>query len=463
MLGLAILACSGIDDVIGQRQVRPTPTLPPFATATPGGRISVMLDLPGGDASGAGRATPVGQLVAPAATATALSATVQAATATAAATPQIPLFTLSECPAIAAPPPPARPASFIQYPETIGRYLSAGGPTTLLESLLRSWGAIQEGAVVQADTDLSGDGVPEVIVTLYDPGLYQPGQPSPGVLLVYGCAQGGYRLFYSTVYGPGTIIPELRRVGDMNGDVRAELAYSQRTCQAGRCTQTMHILSWSATLGAFSPLNDAPMNATSGRVTIADLDGDGVLEVAIAFNPGLDMSAGPQRRTTDIWDWDGESYRLAVIEAEAPIYRIHAVHDADMLLEQGEWRAAIRMYDRVRDDPALLPWTAPNEALVLRAYAGYRKVLASIGLGRPADANAARDALLAENPPGMPGEVYAALARTFLESYARQRNTARACTAVLSAANARPDALITLNSYGYANRVYTFEDLCPFR
>ena len=48
----------------------------------------------------------------------------------------------------------------------IGRYLSAGGSATVLEATLRNWGAItDQGGVVQADTDMTGDGVLEVIVT----------------------------------------------------------------------------------------------------------------------------------------------------------------------------------------------------------------------------------------------------------------------------------------------------------
>ena len=62
------------------------------------------------------------------------------------------------------------------------------------------WGALSEGAEVQADTDLTGDGIPEVMVNMYDPAYYKPGQPSPGQLLVFGCFQKGYRLLFSTDY-----------------------------------------------------------------------------------------------------------------------------------------------------------------------------------------------------------------------------------------------------------------------
>jgi hypothetical protein len=469
----ATLACSGTDDLIGQRREGVTPTVAVFATATPGGRISVWLVTPTGQSSGLEppSPTPFGQVVAPAATATAAFATLRAATATAGATLTGPIYQPGDCPDPGAPPPPLKPASFNQYPEMIGRYLSAGGPTTILESTLRSWGAVNEGAVVQSDTDLTGDGIKDIIVTLYDPALYRSGQPSPGQILIYGCAQKGYRLLYSTPYSPSTIIPELRRVGDMNFDNRAEVAFTQKTCIGGKCTQAMQILQWNVTLGAFKPLSDVPMNATDAKVVIGDLDKDGVLEVSMVFNPTLDPAGGPPRKSIDIWDWDGASYRLAITELEPPVYRIHALHDADYEFDlanlqdparQATWKDAIKLYDRVRDDPTLQPWPAPDEAVVLRAYATYKKMLAQVANSQSRAANDTLTTLQTENPAGTPGEGYAIIGQAFMDNYKQTRDRKKACAAALNSAGARPDTLSTLNSYGVNNRTYSLADLCSF-
>src|SRR5579871_1331529 len=76
-LWFAALACSSIDDVVGQQRGGPTPTVPLFATATPGGRISVWLITPTGQSADPNQPAPTqfGQVVAPAATATAAFAT----------------------------------------------------------------------------------------------------------------------------------------------------------------------------------------------------------------------------------------------------------------------------------------------------------------------------------------------------------------------------------------------------
>lgn len=468
MLALATLACSGIDDVIGQRPAAPTPTVPPFATATPGGRISVLLITPTGEGgTPAALPTQFGEIVAPAATATAAMQAIQTATAMANQAVNITLYQPSDCPPLSGPLPPEKPSTFSQYPEMIGRYLSAGGPPTILEALLRSWGTMQDWGVVQADTDITGDGIPEVIINLYDPGFYQADRLSPGQMLVFGCSQRGYRLLYSTNYSVETMLPELRRVGDMNGDIRAELAYSQKLCPGaaaytGRCTSQMQILDWNAALGIFKPINDQTIDATAGKISIADVDNDGNLEVLVQYPPLNDPAAGPQRGTTDIWDWDGVDYTLAITQVEKATYRIHLLYDADYLFREQDWRNAHRLYDRVRDDANLQPWTIPNELTMLRAYAGYRKVLAFVMQGSRANANKMLTTLQTENPSGTPGEVYASMGQAFMDSYNRRRDRKLACEATLKFIATRADALTTLNSYGYANPKYAPADLCPF-
>lgn len=463
---VAGIACSSVDDIIGRRGGGPTPTAAVFATVTPGGRVSVPLVTQAGQLTQSGLATPTpsGQIVAPVATATAAYATLQAATAMAGATAVFPVFQpAGDCPSPAGPLPPTQPASFSQYPEVISKYLSAGGPPTILEATLRSWGAMNEYTSIQADTDVTGDGVREVIMTVADPTTYRPGTSPSGELLIYGCAQKGYKLLYNTPYSPSTIVPELKRVGDMNGDTRAEVAYTQQTCTATQCTQAMQILSWNATLGIFKPLNDIPMNATSGKVAIADIDKDGILEITISFNPPTDTNAGPPRRYTDIWDWDGVNYILAISEYEPAAYRIHALYDAELLFNRGQFKDAIKMYDRVRDDPNLLPWTLPNESVILRAYATYKKALAQIALKQPRTAaDTIANSLVVENPPGTSGEPYATLGQAFMDAYNKSKDRKKACDAVLAVVGARPDVLAPLNSYGYFNRTYTAADMCPF-
>lgn len=457
------LACSA-ESIVGPQQANLTPTFVPFATATAGGRVSVWLITPTGAANAPSpTAAPFGSLIAPVASATAAFATLQAATFAAGATFSAPLFQPTECPTPGNPLPPLRPAQFSQYPQTIGLYLSQGGETTTLESTLRAWGALIEGrGVLQTNADLTGNGVNNIIITLIDPQAYRPNQPAPGQLLVYGCAQKGYRLLYSTAFTPETMLPELKRVGNMNGNAQTQLVFTQQLCANNNCTQTLQIMAWNAVTGAFAPLNNVPIDTTNARISIADIDGDGILEVTITFTPPDDVAAGPPRRYSNIWDWDGVSYVLAQVRQDAPIYRIHALYDADSAFEQGDFRNVLKLYDRVRDDQYLQPWLDPNELTTLRAYALYRKLLAYAALKSGGKAAEMLTQLQAENPAGSIGDGWSQAAGAFMTAYNKSHVLKKVCAATLDFLNTRSDLISTLNGYGYANHAYTAQELCPF-
>jgi hypothetical protein len=461
------LACSA-DNLIGQPPAGgPTPTqVPAFATTTPGGRVSVWLVTPTGQAGDVSPTpAPVGSIVAPAASATAAFATLRAATLSAALSPAAPVYQPTQCPASTNPPPPTRPAKFNDYPQAIGLYLSQGGATTTLETILRSWGALATNrGVVQADTDLTGAGFPEIIITLVDPALFNASGPTPGQLLVYGCSQGGYRLLYGTPYNNQTMLPELKRVGNMNGGSRAQLVYAQQFCATlgGTCTQNIEIMNWDSVIGAFSQLNDTPIDATNAKIKIGDIDGDGILEISLRIEPPVDVNGGPPRPYTVIWDWNSANYVKAEVVYDAPIYRIHAAYDADFTFEQGNFSAALKAYDKVRDDPNYQPWIDPNELTTLRAYAEFRKLLAYAALKQSRTVSDALTQLQTENPPGTVASGWVDLAAAFVDSYQKVRGLHKVCTTAIDFMNTRPDVLAALNSYGANNHSYTPAEICPF-
>ncbi|GAB4411638.1 MAG: hypothetical protein Kow00106_05970 [Anaerolineae bacterium] len=467
--GLALIAalligCGPVSDAIGDREP-PTVTRPPVLTATPGGRLSVWLVTPTGQLAVPTTPPPGGSLpgnpVGPNATATAAVATIQAATQTAAAPPPAPYYQPNQCPQPGAPAPPVRPEDFNDFSVAIGRFLSAGGAPTVLEATLREWGALTDkGGIVQADTDLTGDGIPEVIVTLYNPATYNPEAPlNAGQLLVYGCDAGGYRLLYQTVFNPAIALPELVRVGDMNTDVKAELVFFSETCSGSACFKEAKILSWNAIVGVFEELNNGQIVAINGRVSVLDVDGDGVLELTAAINPPGTAATGPQRSVVDTWDWNGQDYVLALRE-EVPgaRYRIHAIYDADDLLRQGQWRPAILAYDEARKDDTLLAWNIPGETEALRAYAAFRILITYARLGN-ARAETWFNILIGENPPGSPGYGFAQMGQAFMDNFRATGDARAACAAAIASG---ANVLGVLNSYGYSNRAYTLNDVCPF-
>lgn len=469
---ILLLAACGALDRVGERPDS-TDVNVVQRTATFGGRISVWIVSPTGGVfnSNSQAQTPSnggsqGDVVESVGTATAIYATLNAATQTAAAPQQLPNFQTADCPLPSGRIPEPRPDTFAEFPAAIGAYLSEGGPIAVLENELRVWQAINEtGGMIQADTDLTGDGVEEIIVNIFNPFIYNPGSIlNAGQMLVYGCDNGGYRLLYQTPNTPGFALPDLHRVGDMNGDVKAELVFDIQSCSQVSCNREGQILTWNPITGVFEPLNNQTIISVNGRLGVLDIDSDGILELTASSNPVGNVSSGPQRSVVDIWDWTGKNYVLASRQQDEAKYRIHVLHDADDALRRSaSLRAsAIEGYQAVREDETLLGWTTTNERQILRAFASYRLVTVYARYDNSDNrAISMRDNLLAENPEGTPGAVYAAMGQAFMTEYLASRNPTTACQAAIAVASGRPESLSNL-SYGYANPLYSLADLCPF-
>jgi hypothetical protein len=85
-----------------------------------------------------------------------------------------------------------------------------------------------------------------------------------------------------------------------------------------------------------------------------------------------------------------------------------------------------------------------------------------VRLGDVTAAQAAFDRLSADFPAGAPGHEYQQLAQVFWANYQETSNLSAACIAANAHANETTDAIDGLNAFGYANREYVANDMCPF-
>jgi hypothetical protein len=460
-----LAACNIYEDRLRQ-PANPSPSPLPFSTATPGGFVSVWMSPPTELANLPTPNIPLvsqGEVVSSVATATAAVAQIQAATQTAQAPTPQPAFQTELCPEPRTLPLPLPPATFSEFPATIGVYLSNGGAPAVLESALRTWGAITDkGGLVQADTDLTGDKLPEIVVLVFNPSLYNPRAIlNSGQLLIYGCDNRAYRLLYSTPNDPRLALPVLYRVGDMNGDAKAEVFFDWQSCTAEYCLRQGTLITWNNALGAFTALNDQSLQAINGRLGVADVDNDGILEITLLSNPFATASTGPLRAIREVWDWTGQVYTLAIRREDEPRYRIHRLHEADNRFLEGNLQGALRNYLETRNNPNLIAWGLPDETELLRAYAGYRLVTLYARQNDFAAAEALLATMNSEIVAETPAEIYRQMATAFLEVWRVTPDLPSACNPVFALLSARPDALNFLNSFGSANRQYSQAEFCP--
>jgi hypothetical protein len=350
----------------------------------------------------------------------------------------------------------------------------------VLEATLREWNVINSsGGLVRADRDFTGDGVPEVMIVLLDSQSLDH-KPPPGDLLIFGCDNGGYRLLHQAGYQAGSGAPEIQSADDINGDFINDLVYVIRTCGERGCVGVVHALEWSLTLGTFGSLFAADITAQEPRVQVKDLETDNVLEISITSGVIPFPDAGPQREVTRIYKWDGIAYSLSQTRTSPAQYRIHVIYDADDALRAGDTKQAIKLYQQATSDANLLGWVFPDDAAHLGAYARFRLILAYILDNRVNKAQAAHDELLALYVPvlptpdllgtvgpsvaasSLPGFEFADMASIFWQNFSLNRDMAHACTLVNAYASTHMAALEPLNGFGYANRTYTPDDICPF-
>lgn len=355
-----------------------------------------------------------------------------------------------------APPPDL---NFDRAPLALLGYLNAGASSQDLIQALDA-AAIGNRPDSLLVGDMTGDGLNELAVSIFNPASSR--LPPEGVLLIYLCREGGYELGLRRPSGGG---PHLWFMADMNADGGVELVVGDATCGAHTCFEEVRILAWDG---------EAFVDRMAGEtgelpyptVELQDPEADGLIELAVTGTGAGSVGAGPQRSVTWVFAYNPESgfwEKAEEIPAEA-LFRIHALYDADRAAQEGEFRQAIALYERVIGDATLQDWQDPQaERDSLAAYARYRLVVLYSLEGTQEFARAAYDELAQAYPAGAPQRAYVELARAFLDAFASGGIEAGCEAARSFARDNAPAVLEPISNFGYSNREYTEEDICHWR
>ncbi len=359
------------------------------------------------------------------------------------------------CPPSADVPLPAAPVDFPEgYVETLRRYLTAGGDPAQLTAILEQWEALSPQSANVLRADLTGDGVEEFAVAFIDPESMT--FPPEGVAVVFACREG-------SVVELARFVPEefaqaaLIGVEDVDEDGVAELVFSEIYCGAHTCMHTVRVWSWTG---------EAFVDLVAGDFILPYPDfelreGD-ILAASHGFGS---IGAGPQRTITETWAWDGSAVTRAEVTEAPPVYRYHALLDADRALYAEAYPEAREGYQRVIEDDDLDPWAAaydaPEERQWFEALALWRLVTLDMELENFATAEERYATLQETHPPGVAGHPVAALAEVFWSAYLETGNVSLACEETAAAPESEA-VLEFLNSFGYANPTYSAAELCPF-
>lgn len=349
---------------------------------------------------------------------------------------------------------PARPATFDEYAETLRVYLADGGDPKRIPALLDSWDAKASSGETLARADLNGDGTADNVVVLINPTATT--YPPESVLAIYTCREGTVRSLYT--YAPGTRFG-LNLVGaaDVTQDGSVDLVFTEIACGAQTCWHTLRVWSWAG--------RDF-QERVGGSLTFVDAAfalQDGLISVGSEGSGSVD--AGPQRPITTTLTWAGDGLTVTATITGPAIYRYHVFRDGDEALFAGRYAYALDAYLRVRNSQTLKAWAVPisrdEEEHWFAALADWRLLLVELQLKNLSNAQSYYDHLLDNFSPGTAGYAVVVLAQHFVDSYNAHGNVAGACAEAIRAPEAQ-DVLDFLNSFGYSNPTYTWDDLCPF-
>ena len=349
---------------------------------------------------------------------------------------------------------------YAEFPEAILEYLNAGGSPVSLSDYLNFEGVAAQPISV-AIADFTGDGLDDVAAALIN-----PANPASGAnLLLYRCVLNGYDLAFNLpaneTFTRGFTIWYWQ---DLDADGADELVASQGLCGAHTCFEDLLVLSWNGTMLA-NRLEDSTAELPYPVIGVADPDGDGVYQIEVESGGFGSVGAGPQRSITWIWRPDPVSGMWQQVE-ERPspsVYRIHVLHDADDAASRADYDYAVQLYRRVIDDDNLDEWLVDGDNPAVAAYARYRIAVIAVAL----DDSAAAEEMIAEMealyPVGSRLHDFVEMAILFRTAFASGGLGAACRGAAGFAESHAPVVLATLGSevYGYANRDYTGESICP--
>ena len=368
------------------------------------------------------------------------------------------------CPAASANPELPDTTSLPADPSVLTDYLDRGGDLPDLLDHLRAASLLPPypDSLEAASGDVDGDGTPDVTLSLQNPNA-EAGPRPPGILFVWLCRPTGYVLVYQSAPDVVHGAPVLLAARDLTSDGGIEIVAGRPLCGAHTCFLALSALSWNGlqVVEVFSGTSEDLPTPT----VVASAGADGAGTITVTSRGVASVGAGPPRPRTRTWTWNPQTHAF-VAGADvlsAPVFRIHVVHDADAAFEAGEQGTAEALYERALSDSTLEEWEAgPATPASLKAYVHYRLVLMGLARDGHAAAQEAYNAMV-EATVGIPeASPYLSMAQLLLQT-ADPVSLPAACGPVRAYAAEKPSQVLDPLYYGYDNRVYTPDDLCPFQ
>ena len=351
---------------------------------------------------------------------------------------------------------PACPAAFADYPESLIELLNGDntGPDRLRAFLDVCDAGTEEGLVTG---DWTGDELDDLAVVYVNPAADDATLESD-LIVFNGNDEGGYDFAYRAGAAGNVIILTAE---DINEDEQSDLVWTDTTCGASTCFNTVNIRSWTGSDWADWTTGNITMAYAEVELDNVSRDGQGQ-ELVLTGGAYGSVGAGPQRSRTEIWgSVEGAPYSLLTTEYAASDCLYHLILDANRAFlaapDIGFDEAETLYTDAIGNEELTKCWVRENELDELRSFSYFRLALIAGYQDLPEVASDLTGALAAVYPDS----IYTDVSDVWLSAYEENGDAAAACQLVTDYVTDAPDAWQMLAEYGYANPDFTAADVCP--
>lgn len=377
------------------------------------------------------------------------------------------------------PPRATKPVKPIQIPngrqltdvklldQDILRYLNEGGPLSGLLPLTRTYFGRTNGSVLFKD--LNGDQTEEIALSYVF--VNEDGFPVSALLVIFECENGKYTQKFEN-FGDSVYKAVILAAEDLIGIGFPQLLVAH-TWIGTACDDYVSVIGWNGKQweNFFTTYLYCP-----AYIRVNDLNGDGLKELIITARNQGNLETGIGRQLTETYGWDGAQFVLRTRVFHPSPYRIHVLQDAQLAVDAGDFRQAIRHYERAATVRALKETPSIDQDIddfkaafnYQTAFANFRLVTLWLKVERPDRARSVINRMKVQYPASTAGNEFLELAQLFLKEVEGGASLKLACEAVTAKIDVDyPDELVgpvgAIGFWGTANVEYIeTKEACPF-
>lgn len=377
------------------------------------------------------------------------------------------------------PPKATKPVKPIQIPageqsgdaklleQDILRYLNEGGPLSGLWPLTKTYFGRTNGSVLFKD--LNGDKTEEIALSYVF--VNNDGFEVSAQLVIFECENGKYNQKHED-FGDSVNKAIILSADDLIGIGYPQLLLNH-TWIGTACDDYASVIGWDGEQwkNFFTTYLYCP-----AYIRVNDSNGDELKELVITGTNQGNLETGKGRQLTETYAWDGAQFVLRSSVFHPSPYRIHVLQDAQLAVDDGDFRQAIRHYERaatvraLREIPSIGQDNGDFKAAFdyQTAFANFRLVTLWLKVERPDRTRSVINRMKVQYPPNTAGSEFLELAQLFVKQVEAGASLEQACETVTAKIDLDyPDTLVgpvgAIGFWGTANVEYIeTKDACPF-